>query len=119
MPIRRFITGWAIAITGDMLYFAVIAITTFFIEISIFSNLLTLYERKNHSERTPIAEYPVGTAVRGLKTYPLGLGTVTGIYFNHWWYPTPYSRQVFRDRGIELPLKGGTALRPAELHGTL
>jgi lipoprotein-anchoring transpeptidase ErfK/SrfK len=76
---------------------------SYFIEISISSNLLTLYEQKNNSERTPIAEYTVGTAVRGLKTYPLGLGSVTGIYFNPWWYPTPYSRQVFRGRGIELP----------------
>jgi lipoprotein-anchoring transpeptidase ErfK/SrfK len=76
---------------------------SYFIEISISSNLLTLYEQKNNSERTPIAEYTVGTAVRGLKTYPLGLGSVTGIYFNPWRYPTPYSRQVFRDRGIELP----------------
>ena len=75
----------------------------YYIEISISRNVLTLYEKKNDTERTPIAEYTVGTAVKGLKTYPLGLGTVTGIYFNPWWYPTPYSRQVFRARGIELP----------------
>ncbi len=74
----------------------------YFVEISIGRNLLTLYEKK-YSERTVIAEYSVGTAVRGLKTYPLGLGTVTGIYFKPWWYPTPYSRQVFRARGINLP----------------
>lgn len=76
---------------------------SYFVEISISRNMLTLYERKGDSEQTPIAEYTVGTAVRGLETYPLGLGTVTGIYFNPWWYPTPYSRQVFRERGIELP----------------
>ena len=76
---------------------------SFYIEISISRNLLTLYEIRDGSEKTPIAEYMVGTAVRGLKTVPLGLGRVTGIYFNPWWYPTPYSRQVFRDRGIELP----------------
>jgi lipoprotein-anchoring transpeptidase ErfK/SrfK len=76
---------------------------TYYVEISISRNLLTLYERKGDVEQTPIVEYPVGTAVRGLTTYPLGLGKVTGIYFNPWWYPTPYSRQVFRDRGIELP----------------
>ena len=50
-----------------------------------------------------VAEYPVGTAVRGLETYPTGLGMVTGIFFNPWWHPTPYSRQVFRARGIILP----------------
>jgi L,D-transpeptidase YnhG len=76
---------------------------TYYVEISISRNLLTLYERKGDVEQTPIVEYSVGTAVRGLTTYPLGLGKVTGIYFNPWWYPTPYSRQVFRDRGIELP----------------
>jgi len=76
---------------------------SYYVEISISRNVLTLYEKKNDTEHTPIAEYTVGTAVKGLKTYPLGLGTVTGIYFNPWWYPTPYSRQVFRGRGIELP----------------
>jgi lipoprotein-anchoring transpeptidase ErfK/SrfK len=76
---------------------------TYYLEISINRNLLTLYEIKGDGEKTPVAEYPVGTAVRGLNTYPLGPGRVTGIYFNPWWYPTPYSRQVFRGRGIELP----------------
>lgn len=73
------------------------------VEISIGRNLLTLYEIKSAAERVPVAEYSVGTAVTGLKTYPLGPGRVTGIYFNPWWYPTPYSRKVFRGRGIELP----------------
>lgn len=76
---------------------------SYYLEISISRNLLTLYEKTGAAEKTPIAEYTVGTAVRGLNTYPLGLGRVTGIYFNPWWYPTPYSRQVFRERGIELP----------------
>jgi lipoprotein-anchoring transpeptidase ErfK/SrfK len=74
----------------------------YFIEISISHEILTLYE-KNGSEKIPIAEYSVGTAVKGLKTYPLGIGTVTGIYFKPWWYPTAYSRQVFRAKGIALP----------------
>lgn len=73
------------------------------VEISISRNLLTLYEMKSANERVPVAEYSVGTAVAGLKTYPLGPGRVTGIYFNPWWYPTSYSRKVFRGRGIELP----------------
>lgn len=74
-----------------------------YVEISISRNRLTLFEKKGDTELVPVAEYPVGTAVMGLKTYPLGLGRVTGIHFNPWWYPTPYSRQVFRGRGIELP----------------
>jgi lipoprotein-anchoring transpeptidase ErfK/SrfK len=76
---------------------------SYYVEISISRNLLTLYEKKSAEDKTPVAEYTVGTAVRGLNTYPLGLGTVTGIYFNPWWYPTLYSRQVFRARGVELP----------------
>jgi len=61
------------------------ATVSYSVEISISRNLLTLYEKKRVEGRTPVAEYTVGTAVRGLKTYPLGLGTVTGIYFNPWW----------------------------------
>jgi lipoprotein-anchoring transpeptidase ErfK/SrfK len=76
---------------------------TYYVEISISGTKLTLFETNGNGERVPVAEYPVGTAVRGLATYPLGLGKVTGIYFNPWWHPTPYSRQVFRGRGIELP----------------
>lgn len=79
------------------------SVATYQVEISIGRNLLTLYEIKSVSERVPVAQYSVGTAVTGLKTYPLGPGRVTGIHFNPWWYPTPYSRQVFRGRGIELP----------------
>jgi lipoprotein-anchoring transpeptidase ErfK/SrfK len=76
---------------------------SYYIEISISRNTLSLYEKMSNAEQKLIAEYEVGTAVRGLKTYPLGRGTVTGIFFNPWWYPTTYSRQVFRDRGIVLP----------------
>ena len=76
-----------------------------YVEISISGKRLTLFEKGGDGERVPVAEYTVGTALRGLDTYPLGLGKVTGVQFNPWWYPTPYSRQVFRRRGIELPGK--------------
>jgi lipoprotein-anchoring transpeptidase ErfK/SrfK len=79
------------------------AALSYYVEIRMSRNLLTLYEKRGDAEKTPVAEYPVGSAVIGLKTYPLGPGRVTGIYFNPWWFPTPYSRQVFRARGIELP----------------
>jgi len=77
--------------------------SSYYVEISISRNLLTLYEKKGDAKQEPVAEYSVGTVVTGLKTYPLGLGEVTGIYFDPWWYPTSYSRQVFRERGIDLP----------------
>lgn len=76
---------------------------SYYVEISISRNLLTLYEKTGTEQKTPLAEYPVGTAVRGLRTYPLGIGRVTSIQFTPWWHPTPYSRQVFRKRGITLP----------------
>jgi lipoprotein-anchoring transpeptidase ErfK/SrfK len=75
----------------------------YYIEISISRSILELYEKTADGGLVLIRTYPVGTAVRGLDTYPVGLGKVTGIYFDPWWYPTPYSRQVFRERGIELP----------------
>jgi len=75
----------------------------YYVEISISRNLLTLFERREGEEPVLVAQYPVGTVVRGLKTYPLGPGKVTAIKVNPWWYPTEYSRQVFRGRGIELP----------------
>ena len=83
---------------------------SYYVEISISGNRLTLFEKDADGERLPVAEYPVGSAVRGLDTYPLGPGKVTGIYFNPWWHPTPYSRQVFRERGITLP----TAVPPGD-----
>ncbi|HJV67079.1 MAG TPA: L,D-transpeptidase [Geomonas sp.] len=75
----------------------------YYVEISISRNRLTLFEKRADGDKVEVADYPVGTVVRGLKTYPLGLGKVTGIYLNPWWHPTPYSRQVFRERGIILP----------------
>ncbi len=76
---------------------------THFIEISISRTLLTLYELHGTGKRLPVAQYRVGSAMRGLKTYPLGPGRVTAIHFAPWWHPTAYSRQVFRERGISLP----------------
>ena len=77
--------------------------SSYYLEISISGKRLTLFEKGGDGERSPVAEYAVGTAVRGLDTYPVGPGKVTGIFFNPWWHPTPYSRQVFRGRGINLP----------------
>lgn len=75
----------------------------FYIKISISRNTLALYEKKGDGNLQLIRRYPVGTAVRGLDIYPIGMGRVTGIYFDPWWYPTPYSRRIFRERGIILP----------------
>jgi L,D-transpeptidase YnhG len=78
---------------------------SYYVEISINRNQLTLFTKSGASEPEIVAQYPVGTVVRGLKTYPTGPGKVTGITVNPWWYPTEYSRQVFLKRGIVLPPK--------------
>jgi lipoprotein-anchoring transpeptidase ErfK/SrfK len=75
----------------------------FLIEIRISRETLDLYEKNQDGRWIPRRQYPVGTAVRRLHVYPLGKGKVTAISFNPWWYPTAYSRQVFRERGIDLP----------------
>jgi len=76
-----------------------------YVEISISGRWLKVYETDGNGERVPVAEYIVGTAVRGLDTYPVGAGKVTAIDYDPWWYPTPYTRQIFRGRGIELSEK--------------
>ncbi len=73
------------------------------IEISVSRKVLILYEKTAGNKLLPRREYKVGTAVLGLDVYPLGKGQVTAIDFYPSWYPTPYSREVFRKRGIELP----------------
>jgi len=75
----------------------------FLIEIRIGRETLTLYEKGEDGQWAQRSQYTVGTAVRGLHTYPLGKGRVTAVAFNPWWYPTAYSRKVFRERGITLP----------------
>ena len=77
----------------------------YYIEISVSGRWLKVYEIDGNGERVPVAEYTVGTAVRGLDTYPVGVGKVTAIVYDPWWYPTPYTRQIFRGRGIELSEK--------------
>ena len=81
----------------------VAAFRHYYIEISIKSNLLTLYGRGKADKLVKLKEYKVGTVMRGLKIYPIGIGKVTAISFKPWWYPTPYSRSMFRERGILLP----------------
>jgi lipoprotein-anchoring transpeptidase ErfK/SrfK len=77
----------------------------YYLEISISGRKMWLYEKNSDGGKTQVAEYAVGTAVRGLETYPLGAGKVTRIEFDPWWHPTAYSRYVFKKRGIELPPK--------------
>ncbi len=82
---------------------SLVAESRYAIEISISGRTLVLYERAAGGKRVPLRQYRVGSAVLGLDVYPLGRGRVTAIAFNPWWYPTPYSREVFRQRGIALP----------------
>ena len=75
----------------------------YYVEISIRRCKLTLYEKNGTNSMVPVREYKVGTAVRGLETYPLGKGKVTRIELNPCWHPTAYTRGIFQQKGIELP----------------
>ncbi|UFS69409.1 L,D-transpeptidase [Geomonas sp. RF6] len=77
--------------------------TPYYVEISITGRMLTLYEKREGEAPVQIRQYPVGTVAIGNNTYPTGEGKVTRIEFDPWWHPTPYSRQIFRGRGIVLP----------------
>lgn len=76
---------------------------TYTIEISISGCKLMLYEIvPPDGSRKVIREYKVATAKKGLSPVPLGKGTVTKIEFNPWWYPTAYSQEYFKQKGIDL-----------------
>ena len=75
----------------------------YYIEISISRCRLTLYEKDAQGEKVPVAEYRVGTAVRGLEVYPTGPGKVIRIEFDPSWHPTEYTRSIYAQKGITLP----------------
>ena len=75
----------------------------YYIEISISQCKLTLFEKADQNSMVPVKEYKVGTAVRGLEVFPLGKGKVTRIELNPYWHPTEYTREIYEQKGIELP----------------
>jgi L,D-transpeptidase YnhG len=75
----------------------------YYIEVSISKCKLTLYEIDTEDNITPIREYDVGTVSPVVSAIPLGLGKVTRIDFKPTWYPTEYTREIYRAKGIELP----------------
>jgi hypothetical protein len=80
-----------------------VAKKSYFIEISISRCRLTLFEKDFHGSKVPVAEYRVGTAVRGLEVYPTGMGKVTRIELDPAWRPTTYTRSIYAHKGIPLP----------------
>jgi L,D-transpeptidase YnhG len=73
------------------------------IEVSISKRILTINEIDGTDLITFVREYSVGTVARGVETFPIGKGRVTKIDFNPIWYPTEYTREIYRKKGIELP----------------
>ncbi len=75
----------------------------YYIEVSLSRCKLSLYEKREDNSLLLLKEYKVGTAVKGIPTFPLGKGKVTRIELNPWWHPTEYTREIYRRKGIELP----------------
>src|SRR3990172_6768874 len=75
----------------------------YYIEVRLSRCKLSLYEKRERNSLVLIKEYKVGTAVKGIPSFPLGKGKVTRIELNPWWHPTEYTREIYRQRGIELP----------------
>lgn len=82
------------------------------IEVSISKRILTLNEIDGTNSMTFVREYSVGTVAQGVEIFPIGKGRVTKIDFNPIWYPTEYTREIYRKKGIELSkvIPAGSAL---------
>jgi len=75
----------------------------YYIEVSISKCKLILYTVDADDNITPVREYDVGTVSRGVDIIPQGLGKITRIDFKPAWYPTEYTREIYKAKGIELP----------------
>ncbi|GAB7080466.1 OmpA family protein [Megalodesulfovibrio paquesii] len=82
------------------------------IEISLKQCALWLYERTPEGGRTLVREYKVATAKDGMD-HPEGLGYVTKIDKNPWWYPTPDMKRRAAAKGQTLaPVAPGRKANP-------
>lgn len=70
--------------------------------VSIQKCRLWLFE-KTGGQHKLIREHLAGTVKPSMKKYPLGLGYITKIEFDPWWYPPTLSRAYFARKGIFLP----------------
>ena len=89
------------------------------IEISVRQCTLWLYERLPDGGRRLVKEYTVATAKNGMD-HPEGLGYVTKIDKNPWWYPTPDMKRRAAAKGQSLgpvpPGRKGNPMGAVKIH---
>jgi hypothetical protein len=76
---------------------------TYKIVIHVAERKLLLYEQSGQGGTRLRQEYDVATAIKGLIPQPKGEGRITKIEFNPRWYPPPVTREMFKEKGIDLP----------------
>lgn len=91
MFLSFFLTGSVLAEAAD-----------YYIEISISQCKLRLYAKDSGDSKFLIREYDVATVKKNNRTFPFGLGKITRIEIDPWWYPTNNSQNEFAKRGISL-----------------
>jgi outer membrane protein OmpA-like peptidoglycan-associated protein len=83
-----------------------------YIEISVNRCALTLYELQLDGSKKLVKEYKVATAKKGTP-YPEGMGEVTAIETNPWWFPTDNMKRRAASRGQTLePVPPGSKSNP-------
>jgi len=83
----------------------------YYIEISLNQCKLLLYAKDPDGSKILVQEYDVATVKKNKRIFPFGLGKITKIEIDPWWYPTNDSRKEFAKRGISL----GSSISPAIL----
>lgn len=76
--------------------------TTHYLKISLSQCKLWHYKKNLDGSLDLIREYSVATVKKGNPIFPIGVGRVTKIEFDPWWYPTERSIKEFSKRKIFL-----------------
>lgn len=82
----------------------------YYIEISLNQCKLLLYAKDPDGSKILVQEYDVATVKKNKRIFPFGLGKITKIEIDPWWYPTNDSRKEFAKRGISL----GSSISPGD-----
>lgn len=97
-----------------LLPYTTLALENLSVEISIEKCILLVFENHADGSKDLVAEYPVGTPKRGLRTFPFGKGFATKVIFQPYWYPTngmvEYMNKNLRKDGKKAIYKKGEAI---------
>lgn len=84
----------------------------YYIDISVSKCTLMLYELQSDGSKRLVKPYKVATAKKGTP-FPEGMGMVTGIETNPWWFPTENMKRRAAMRGQDLaPVPPGKKSNP-------